>query len=634
MTGPATPPTWRIPESRLLRDRLTQLTAGQGGVLLIEGEPGSGRSTLLTTTAEHAQSQGIIVLSATADELSRHFPLLALQDALNDPSLACIDQVLDRVANTTGPVLLLMDDLQWADETTLLTWYRLARLTRSHALLLVGTLRPAAPREELQRLRRALAALGCEVVTLRPLTEEVVMGALTTATPDQAVLARRTGGNARYLADLVAFAGQTRAGTLATASAPVTLPPDLATTLERRLNDLPRPARETLRCAALLGDDFTVTDLAAVSNLSPVDLVSAIEHLRALGLLTETAAGLRFRHPILRDALHQNTPAGLRLLLRSRLAAPDRAARDLADPDRWTRDLADLSRATEIIAPRAITEPAPNPHPEIRPENCPATPTSDGTRILKAEALYRAGDWTQARDVLQQTANAALSSALRGSRQGLLALIALHRGDFHPAERETAANASSGWLTLARALLAEQADRPEEALALLNLPLGQQMPEAWQPVRTRLLLSTTERITEEPFTEAIGEPHRTAQHLENLAVIESRKGRLEQARAAHDRARALYLTLGAHGDLRRLRPLTKTRRPTKPPSGWTALTRAEMSIAELVAEGHTNADIAARLYVSRRTVEGHVSHVLAKLGLRSRVELARDAGRRKPALTS
>jgi DNA-binding CsgD family transcriptional regulator len=56
--------------------------------------------------------------------------------------------------------------------------------------------------------------------------------------------------------------------------------------------------------------------------------------------------------------------------------------------------------------------------------------------------------------------------------------------------------------------------------------------------------------------------------------------------------------------------------------GWENLTKAEAKVAELVAEGLSNPDIARRLFISRRTVQSHVSHALEKLGLSSRVELA------------
>jgi DNA-binding CsgD family transcriptional regulator len=63
-------------------------------------------------------------------------------------------------------------------------------------------------------------------------------------------------------------------------------------------------------------------------------------------------------------------------------------------------------------------------------------------------------------------------------------------------------------------------------------------------------------------------------------------------------------------------------RPPRPALGWPSLTEAELPVVRLAAEGHTNADIAARLCLSRYTVETHLKHVFAKLGVESRTELA------------
>ncbi len=53
------------------------------------------------------------------------------------------------------------------------------------------------------------------------------------------------------------------------------------------------------------------------------------------------------------------------------------------------------------------------------------------------------------------------------------------------------------------------------------------------------------------------------------------------------------------------------------------LTPVERRVAELVAAGKSNREVSTELFLSVRTVEGHLSHVYGKLGVRSRVELAR-----------
>jgi DNA-binding CsgD family transcriptional regulator len=65
----------------------------------------------------------------------------------------------------------------------------------------------------------------------------------------------------------------------------------------------------------------------------------------------------------------------------------------------------------------------------------------------------------------------------------------------------------------------------------------------------------------------------------------------------------------------------------RPSSGWGSLTPMEHDVVRLVREGLGNKDIAARLFVSPRTVQSHLTHVYAKLGLTSRVQLVQQAGR-------
>lgn len=114
-----------------------------------------------------------------------------------------------------------------------------------------------------------------------------------------------------------------------------------------------------------------------------------------------------------------------------------------------------------------------------------------------------------------------------------------------------------------------------------------------------------------------------------LAALALAGGRPSGAQAQAEAALQGYAEAGADYDVRRARPLFRragirlTRQPrTRPSSGWEALTRTEERIARQVATGASNPEIAERFYLSRRTVESHVSHVLAKLGLRSRIELA------------
>ena len=107
------------------------------------------------------------------------------------------------------------------------------------------------------------------------------------------------------------------------------------------------------------------------------------------------------------------------------------------------------------------------------------------------------------------------------------------------------------------------------------------------------------------------------------------------ARDAATRALGAFEQLGAEdaaarfrADMREAGVRLRTGRPAPDRVGWTSITATERMVVELVAGGRTNAEIAATLYTSRRTVESHLVHVYNKVGVRSRVELAREAARR------
>ncbi len=126
----------------------------------------------------------------------------------------------------------------------------------------------------------------------------------------------------------------------------------------------------------------------------------------------------------------------------------------------------------------------------------------------------------------------------------------------------------------------------------------------------------------------------TAFAEEELAVAAAARGDRSQAANGLDRALDGYDRMGATADRARARGRLRTlglRRGARVPhrdaqTGWDALTPTERRIAALVQEGLTNPQIGARLYVSARTVQTHVSHILTKTGLRSRVEIAASLG--------
>jgi DNA-binding CsgD family transcriptional regulator/tetratricopeptide (TPR) repeat protein len=193
------------------------------------------------------------------------------------------------------------------------------------------------------------------------------------------------------------------------------------------------------------------------------------------------------------------------------------------------------------------------------------------------------------------------------------------------------------------ARLALTAGRPDLARAALAAaeadakaqPLLPRRVAAAERIRALLagdaeaLLEIAERYRTRTPPLAIG------QCYEEAALLLAQAVDLTGARAALTRAAGEYGQLGAAWDIRRadarLRPLGVRRGPRsehrRATTGWDALTPTEHRVATLVAEGRSNPDIAAELLLSRRTIQTHVTHILTKLGYRSRIEIAREVHR-------
>jgi DNA-binding CsgD family transcriptional regulator len=141
---------------------------------------------------------------------------------------------------------------------------------------------------------------------------------------------------------------------------------------------------------------------------------------------------------------------------------------------------------------------------------------------------------------------------------------------------------------------------------------------------------------------SLGRPLEEALTREEAAVALAAAGRSDIARDSFIRAVSLYERLEATWDKRRAEARLRAagfrlgRRGSRkrPASGWDSLTETELVVAELVAQRLSNLEIAQRLFLSRHTVHTHVSHVLAKLGLTSRLELVELQSARKATAPS
>ena len=226
----------RDSELALLTGLIKEVARGHGGSVLIEGEPGIGKSTLMRAAVAEPPAAGCQVFWGTGDELGQALPLLPFLDGLRvrepstnprrntivrllrgedtadrgtDVPAVLAEQLLALVTEqcTVQPTILVVDDMQWADPASVALWGRLARSARQVPLLLVGMMRPVPHREDLLALRRV--ANGTVRLQLSGLSGAAVtdlVAVLAGGQPDRNLLRLAGGaaGNPLYLTELVA----------------------------------------------------------------------------------------------------------------------------------------------------------------------------------------------------------------------------------------------------------------------------------------------------------------------------------------------------------------------------------------------------------------------------------------------
>ncbi len=347
----------------VLHGLLAEVKASVGGVVLVVGEQGVGKSSLLRAGLGGAEGQGCRLLWGVADELGQQIPLWLMTEIVGaaeggsagsamlagDAVAAGVERLLaavDRLC-AESPVILVVEDLQWADEASLLVWHRLSRAVSQLPLLLAGSCRPGAG-ADVARLRR-VGERGGVVMDLSPLGEaeirELVEG-LARGRPGRRLtgVMARAGGNPLYTRELVdglVREGRVRVsgGVAELSGGPgvVRVPVSLAAAIQGRLGELADDAVRVLRWAALLGPEFSVTDLEVVSGRSAGELMPVVDAAVGAGVLVEAGVRLGFRHGLIRQVLYEGMPAGLRAALHVQAArmlagagaAPERVAAQL-----------------------------------------------------------------------------------------------------------------------------------------------------------------------------------------------------------------------------------------------------------------------------------------------------------------
>lgn len=344
-------------ETAIIEAAIDETMSSRAAIVVLEGEGGIGKSRLLAEACDHARRRGMQVAVGRAEELEQSRPfglmarvlgchssspdprraeiagLLAPQQhggdrpitVSSDPGLQfrVVDAMTDLVEAliSSVPLLIGVDDLQWADHPSLLTLAALSRLPDYLPVVLVVCLRPVPRSQDLTRLLGLL--MGAEhtrYVRLRGLDPAAVTAMVaesTAADPGPRLLAAvaRARGNPLFVNELLTALDEEGTLEIVDGRCEVSEPalsPTLRLTILRRLTFLSDDALAVLRAASILGSTFTLSDLATTTARSAYDLSLVLTEALAARVVEDDDDRLRFRHDLIRDAIYEDLPLSVR----------------------------------------------------------------------------------------------------------------------------------------------------------------------------------------------------------------------------------------------------------------------------------------------------------------------------------
>lgn len=330
----------RNTELTALAEHLDRLLSGVGTVVLVEGGTGMGKSRLLEEVGTMARRRSIRVGSGAADLGDSVVQMSVLMEALFDGPSPVLERAALRDAHTSpeqrywllqdleallegaalqAPLLVCLDDLQWADSGTAAALRALPARLSTVPVGWVIALRPGQGSHRLRSATDYLESNGAEKLLLAPLDQAgvaQVAADVLGAQPDRALLkmAERAGGSPFLLVELLRGLREEALVRIESGRAELVdsrLPHRVSESMRRRLDGLSDPARQVATVAAALGRRFSLDDVAAMLDVAPSALLEPVEALIDSNLLVERDGKLTFTHDLTREAVRGSLPVSV-----------------------------------------------------------------------------------------------------------------------------------------------------------------------------------------------------------------------------------------------------------------------------------------------------------------------------------
>jgi len=354
-------------ELGLLERRLADAGASDGGLVLVDGEPGMGKTALGHELTRRARAAGLVTCWGACWEgegAPAYRPwaqilrgLGAAPDRLLAPDgetrFRLFDEVVGllRAAAARDGMLVVLDDLHWADVPSMRLLQVLASEVAACRLLVVGLYRigEVYPHAELARVLQAIqrerSTTRMRLGGLRPAeVEQLATWTLDRPPPDALLRAveRRAEGNPLFVLELVRLAATSGA-------ADRSLPADVRGVIARRLDRMPPATRRLLRQASVLGRDFSIGLLADVAGIPATDIIDRLEDAVAQDLVIAGGGQtLRFAHALTQEVAYGELSSAERQQLHQRAAEAIEASHP-ADADLFLDALAHHLRQTATV---------------------------------------------------------------------------------------------------------------------------------------------------------------------------------------------------------------------------------------------------------------------------------------------